>query len=122
MIVTEWLPYALSIGIDETIFWGLNPRKLKPYIKAYRIRKREENMMSYVQGRYFVDALLSTVGNMFKGKHAKAFEYPKEPYPLFEEKVELTEEEIKRQRNNLILSLKIMQSNFNNSHKKRGSE
>lgn len=121
MIVTEWLPYALSIGIDEDRFWHLNPRLIKPYIKAYRIRKQEENSMLYVQGRYFLDALLCSVGNMFKGKTAKAFEYPKKPYELFAEETILSEEEIKRRRENLVLSLKIMMGNFNRTHKKGGS-
>ena len=121
MIVSEWLPYALSIGIDEDRFWKLNPRLIKPYTKAYRIRKQEENVMLYVQGRYFADAIISTVGNMFKGKNTKAFEYPKKPYELFTEQVELTEEEIKRQRENLLLSLKIMMGNFNRTHNKGGN-
>lgn len=121
MVLAEWLPYALSIGIDEKRFWELNPRLMQPYIKAYRIRKKEENSMLYVQGRYFLDALLASVGNMFKGKQTKAFEFPKEPYPLFEEVVELTEEEKKRQRENLLLSLKIMMGNFNRTHKNKGS-
>lgn len=122
MYQNEWLPYALSIGIDEERFWTMNPRKMKPYTEAYRILKKEQNFMMYIQGRYFADALLCTVGNMFKDKHSKAFDYPKEPYSLFEAKVELTEEEKQRQRENLILSLKIMQTNFNINHNKGGNK
>lgn len=122
MILAEWLPYALSIGVEESRFWTLNPRLLQPYIKAYRIKKREENSMLYVQGRYFLDALLCSVGNMFKSKTSKPFEYPKEPYSLFEEKIQLSEDEIKKQREQFVMSLKVMQSNFNRNHKKKGDD
>lgn len=119
MFTCEWLPYALSIGIDEKTFWTLNPRRIKPYQEAYRMRKQEENSMAYIQARYFLDALMATVGNMFKGKGQKAYEFPDKPYELFEKKIELSEEEKKRQRENLILSLKVMQFNFNSKHKKK---
>ena len=39
-------------------------------------------MLYHLEGMYFAEALLSTVGNMFRGKGQKAFEYPKEPYTL----------------------------------------
>lgn len=38
--------------------------------------------MSHIQGMYFAEALLSTVGNMFSSKTAKKHEYPDKPYDL----------------------------------------
>lgn len=52
-------------------------------------------MLFHLQGHYFADALLATVGNMFKGKGQKSFEYPKEPLPLnmdFEEGLDMKNE------------------------------
>ena len=43
---------------------------------------RQANMLYHLEGMYFMDALLATVGNMFRSKGAKAFEYPKEPITL----------------------------------------
>lgn len=83
------------------------------------MRCQEQNTMMYVQGRYFADALICTVGNMFRGKNTKPLEYPKEPYKLFNETIELTEEEKQKQRENLLLSLKVMQGNFNRTHKNK---
>lgn len=119
MFTIEWLPYALLIGIDETQFWSMNPRRLKPYTKAYNMQKQSENTMAYIQGMYFVEALRCTIGNMFSKKSSKPLEYPKEPYRLFEGERDLTEHDIEKQRENLVARLKIMQSNFNNNHKKR---
>ena len=41
-----------------------------------------ENTIAHLQGIYFRDALLSTVGNMFSGKSSKKFDYPEIPYDL----------------------------------------
>lgn len=112
---------ALSIGISEELFWTLNPHKLKPYIKANELReerKREEmNVMAYVQGIYVRDALLCTVGNMFKSK-GKPYEYPEEPHELFgvkkkiEEEVELTEDDKIARTDALFTRLSLMKDNY----------
>ena len=38
--------------------------------------------MAHIQGMYFVEALMTTVGNMFSDKHSKKHEYPASPYDL----------------------------------------
>lgn len=67
--------------------------------------------MAYLQGRYFVDALLSTVGNMFSKKGAKPLEYPKEPYNLEAER-ELTQDEKDAKAKAIIDNLMRMQEAF----------
>lgn len=109
----EWLPQALKLGMTEDQFWRSNPRKLKPYIKAYEERRKEEmqtaNVVAYIQARYFCDSLACTVGNMFGGKH----EFPSEPYEFFaDKKKELTEEEKAKQVELLFAELETMQRNF----------
>jgi len=86
------------IGMSEEEFWHSNPRKMKPHVEAFNMAKKqkaeEQNSYNYMLGRYFVDALLCTVGNMLGGKGSKKFEYPEEPYQLFkEEPKEITKEE-----------------------------
>ena len=80
------MPKVIPLGTSYDDFWRLNPRKINVMVKAYNEAKKAEikqwNMMFHLEGMYFVDALLATVGNMFKGKGQKAFEYPKEPFTL----------------------------------------
>lgn len=105
------LPYALSIGVDYKLFWRLNPTKLKAFNQAYQFsfdrRMQEAEMTAYMNGLYVVKAIACTFG---KSK------YPEKPIGLLKtdkkEDVELTEEDIQAQRDKLVLSLQIMQTNF----------
>ena len=85
-IENEWLPFALSIGVQYDAFWRLTPRSLgfiaEGYNKAYIRQIEHENAIAHLQGIYIRDALLSTVGNMFSKKTAEKFEYPKKPFDL----------------------------------------
>lgn len=102
----------------------MNPKRIRPYKKAYEMRLKEKDEQSWLQGLYFHQALLASVGNMFKGKGTKPYKYPDKPFTA-DKTVEaknkpLTEAERKQQVDNLFLSLKIMQSNFNNEHRNEG--
>lgn len=80
------MPYALSIGVDLGAFWHLTPHTLGLIAEGYNIAlKRQiesQNTMAHLQGIYFVEALMSTVGNMFTSKSSKKHEYPDKPYDL----------------------------------------
>ena len=80
------MPYALSIGVDLGSFWHLTPHSLYLIAQGYNIAlKRQlehDNAMAHLHGAYIVEALLSTVGNMFSSKTAKKHEYPEKPYDL----------------------------------------
>lgn len=82
----EWLPQVIPLGTTYSEFWKLNPRIIDVMVKAYNEAKKNEirqtNMLYHLEGMYFADALCATVGNMFRGKGQKPFEYPKEPYTL----------------------------------------
>ena len=79
-----WLPEAMSIGVDYTVFWGLNPKKLEIFAKAYRKRienemklKREEiNFSAWLTGAY--------IGEMASSLLSKRHKYPKAPHSLEE--------------------------------------
>ena len=120
----EYLPNALVYGITESEFWGMNPKRLKPYKEAYRLELKEKDENAWMQGIYFQQALLATIGNMFRGKNAKAFTYPDKPFSSNGVETKSTkaisEEERKQQVYNLFLSLKVMQSNFNREHRNEG--
>ena len=108
----------MSIGISYNDFWGYTPRIVLQILESYkRERQRQvdyDNFLAYLQGRYFVDSLYSTVGNMFSKKGAKPIEYPKEPYDLEGEK-ELTQEEKDTQAKAIIDNLMRMKESFERS-------
>lgn len=124
MIEKTWLIHALSIGISYHDFWSMTPKIVLQILEGYnQAEKRKfeyDNLIAFVQGRYFVDALLCTVGNMFSKKGAKQLEYPKEPYNLEGEK-ELTQEEKDAKANAIIGNLMRMKDNFEKA-KKGGGE
>ena len=101
-IEKEWLPYALSIGVDIGSFWHLTPHTLSLIAEGYNEGlKRQmvyDNAMAHIQGLYFTEALLSTVGNMFSGKTAKKHNYPDKPYELGLESKSKSEQETEKER------------------------
>lgn len=115
MIEDTWLISALSIGISYKDFWGYTPRIVLQILEGYNQNQKRQldydNFIAYVQGRYFADALLCTVGNMFSKKGAKTIEYPKEPYNLEGER-ELTQEEKDAGAKAIIDNLMRMKENF----------
>lgn len=98
----------------------MTPKILSLIIEGRKQRIKEkteyDNYISYIQGAYFADALKATVGNMFKKNNSKPYEYPKKPYDLNEKK-ELTEEELQKQRELFVAKLQVMKANFELSRK-----
>ena len=111
----EWMPKVIPLGTTYNDFWQLNPRKINIMVAAYNESKKNEirtkNMLYHLEGMYFADALCATVGNMFRGRGQKPFEYPKEPYTLdleYEEGLNVVNEEerdIAMQRRNFVTQL-----------------
>ena len=77
-IENEWLPFALSIGVEYDSFWRLTPRSLRiiaeGYNRAYIRQTEHENAIAHLQGRYIAEAVSAAVW----GKH----KYPEQPYDL----------------------------------------
>lgn len=96
------MPKVIPLGTSYDDFWSLNPRKIDVMVKAYNEAKKNElrqaNMLMHLEGIYFMDALVATVGNMFKSKGHKSYEYPKEPYTLdleYEEGLDMADDKEK---------------------------
>lgn len=123
------MPKAIPLGTSYDDFWRLNPRKINVMIKAYNESKKNElrqaNMLLHLEGMYFADALLSTVGNMFRGKGQQAFKYPSEPYDLnldFEKGLDIsdeTERDIAIKRRNFVTNLNNMFRNIDKTLQER---
>lgn len=103
-------------GISYHEFGKLNMKQIRYILNAYTEKQKEDFKLSdihaFIQGRYMVDALLCTVGNMLGGKHSN-FSYPEQAYSLANDERELTEDEIQRQREEFIAVLQTMERNFN---------
>ena len=102
-------------GITYEQFGKLNMKQIRIIANAYSKKLEEDfkiaDITAYIQGRYMVDALLATVGNMLGGKNSR-FSYPEQAYSMAGKEPELTEEEIQRQREQFIATLTAMGNNF----------
>ena len=108
----------MPLGVSYDEFWTLNPRKVNVMVDAYNEAKKSEirtqNMLFHLEGMYFADALCATVGNMFRGRGQKAFEYPKTPYTLdleYEDGLDMSddaERDIAKQRRDFVTQLNNM--------------
>ena len=109
---------TIPLGTTYDDFWRLNPRKILIMVDAYNEAKkndvRQQNMLYHLEGQYFMDALVAVVGNMFRGRGQKPFEYPKEPYTLdleYEEGLDISddvERDIAIKRRNFVTQLNNM--------------
>lgn len=121
----------MAIGIKDYEFWYMNPRKILLYTKGKQKEIQQkldyDNTIAFVQGQYFMDALLATVGNMLSGKKKEPFKYPEHPYKLGDSTKNatadnpegLSEEEINRQRENFVARFMAMKANFELNHGKK---
>lgn len=90
------------IGVDYDLFWNLNPKSLKPFVKAFDLRESYDNMRSWRDGLYIRMAVASLLD--------KKSTYPKRPLDMngVEGKVSPAEEI----RNKMLLRMKILNSRF----------
>lgn len=83
-----WLPLSLRMGVPYSEFWRLNPRRIKPFIKAYQDtleeNQRIENINAWRQGQYIKVAIAAALDRKVK--------YPEQPFG--EESKEKTPKEI----------------------------
>ena len=99
----------------------MNPRSISAMTKAYeekeKLELQKKNILMHIQGSYFRDAIDATIGNVFRRKGLKPFEYPPKPYELNKKETELTEEELQKQREIFVMQFEAMRINFNLSKK-----
>lgn len=72
------MPEALAIGVDYVLFWSLNPKRLEPFIEAFKqkmkLRQEEMNVQTWMTGMYVTHAIASCFG--------KNHQYPNSPISL----------------------------------------
>lgn len=79
--------------MDYRDFWELNPRLLKAFVAADRMKKRQLEIEMYISGRYVFDAVSLSLANAFRKKGTQPENWLEEPYRL----MPLTDEELEAQ-------------------------
>ena len=87
--VTIEFPIALKVGLTYNQFWHEEAEIFQRTLAAYRINLDETreierqtlDLTCWLTGYYVREAIVSTVGNMFK-KSGKGHEYPSQPHLL----------------------------------------
>lgn len=59
------------IGVDYDLFWTLNPKSMKPFVKAFELKQEHENQIAWLQGMYIRLAIISAFN--------KESKYPNKP-------------------------------------------
>lgn len=97
----------------------MNPHKMQPYIDAQKIRIRMQDEQMWHMGIYIQSAVAVATEHIMAGKKAKSKYIEKPLMSQTEETLseELTEEEKRKQTEQLFMKLKIMQTNYELSHK-----
>ena len=91
-IFDTYFPLYLSYGMSGSEYWDGEPKLAIAYKKAHEINLKRKNEELWLQNAYTRLALLSTVGNMFKGKNQPDFKYPDEPLPITQRDIQLRDE------------------------------
>lgn len=90
-------PYFLAIGMTYDQYWYDDPMLVRAFAKADKIKRERKDFYLWLQGRYFADAIASTIGNAFRDKGTEPCKYPAKPYLMEEteqQKAEKEEQEI----------------------------
>lgn len=109
----------MSFGLSRDEFLDSTPIDIECYVEAERIRQKRRDNEFWHMGMYNLSAFSVALSKALFGRKSHA-EYLKKP--IYEEvelekpDEELTEEEKERGRRNLLMSLQIMQTNFELNH------
>lgn len=72
----------MSMGVGYDTFWRLNPRLLKAFVEADRLKKRQTELEMYIAGRYVFDAISLALANGFRQKGKAPEPWLEEPYRM----------------------------------------
>lgn len=119
---------AISIGISKERFDDSTPNDLQYDFKAYELKRKRMDEDMWRNGIYTMSAVSTAVSRALNGRKSRA-KYVDEP--MLEGKnltdsgdpdENMTEDEIKKAREQLLMKLQVMQTNFelNHSNEKEG--
>jgi len=89
------------MGVDYRLFWHLNPKKLRAFEEADRIRTEKQDYLNWLLGRYVMSALDASVCNswLWRNKGDTPHKYIDKPFlvQMEEKEEENTYKEAKEQ-------------------------
>lgn len=99
----------MAMGMSAEEYWHGESWLARYYYQADRIRQERENTQAWLNGAYVHQALVASLGNMFKKPGGQMFEYPSEPIRLFHD-FETEQETEERKEKEALLAEAWMQS------------
>lgn len=67
----EILPNALMIGVSYELFWTLDPKSLAPFVKAFALKQKYDDVCNWQLGIYIQQAIAACFN--------KSAKYPNKP-------------------------------------------
>ena len=113
------LPHYLCIGVSKNDFFSSTPKILKACDKAHEEKIKTMDALAWqFCGSYILSAVSVAVDHCLNGRKATT-KYLEEPVMQKKEvgHEEMSEDEIKRQREMFVAKLMIMKSNYELNHK-----
>ena len=93
------------MGVSESQFWGMNPRRIAPYVQADGIRLERQNTVAWLCGSYVRSAIASCF--------SRGVSYPEKPVrvtPLSERE---KEEAAEAEREKALAFFRMLEADFN---------
>lgn len=90
------------IGVDYDLFWTLNPKSLEPFVKAFELKQKYDDMISWTNGLYVRMAIVSSL--------TKDAKYPKSPLSSLTNEPEVMDAEIIKAK--MFRQMKLVNSQF----------
>ncbi len=80
----------MAIGVDYHLFWHLNPKKLKAFEEADRIKMEKQDYLNWLLGRYVMSALDASVCNswLWRSKSESPHKYMEKPFTMLKKERE----------------------------------
>lgn len=110
------------MGVSWDEFWRMNPRIIKAICRGYEQKIKQDDYLAWLSGQYTLSAVYVAVEHCLAGKKAKSKYIEKPIMQSVEQKriesnpLPLTEEEKRKQTEQLFMKLRIMGANFNLNH------
>jgi len=71
------------MGMTEQQYWEGSPYLVYSYKKAFKIKRKLENEMAWIQGMYIFDAVIVSLQNVLRKRGQKREMYIDKPFDIF---------------------------------------
>lgn len=75
------------MGVDYELFWTLNPKSLSPFVKAFNLKQKYDDAISWQSGLYIRLAIASALNKQSKYPQKPMMSEPVEDKPMTSEEI-----------------------------------